>query len=508
MKFYYLILISIISVLLYSCGGASGSSAKCSKDEPNGSCDDGKVCSAGVCISKDEKCSTEFPAGYCEGDNTCQNGVCVNNSVCSESNPNGTCEDSSEFCDEGTCKPLLSKYKIGTISQVIDEDHNLTTEYHVDIMDIRGRHKHRITNDVQSCINEDSCWISPNYKYFLYLIDAGNNNYSLKIVDIPEDFQTNFASSEIVTTKLMGHPYFLNDGKSFIYIDISGQNQMIKRYNMENKSATDIAKFSVVKQGKDGDGNPVDYDHPAVNFTISPDNKTMVFDIMMDYREEKNPSEIWKLDITTQNATPVLIYKFNKHNQDGNGMNWGVISYDNQTLAFISAAGLQHRLHIVNMDGSSLVEDGGDPVGAGEGNPLGKFIGPDYNSCGSIEGTQICDMKSELYFSKDGKFLYFAGKVGKYTDMSPMINLYKFDIQNTNLIQITDANTDLKDHPMQSVAFNMETGNVAYIREQHGYFKNFEAWYLNLNSKEADLGKTQITQTRDLRELKLFFLKQ
>lgn len=506
MKLFYSLLILIVTLFVYSCGGSS--SDKCSKDAPNGSCDNGKTCVQGVCISKSEKCSSQYPNGYCEGDYTCQSGVCVSNNACSETVPNGTCENSSEFCDNGTCKPVITKYKIGAISQVIDENHNLTDVYHFDIMDTNGRHKHRITNDVQSCINKDSCWISPNYKYFLYLIDAGNDNYSLKIVDIPDDFQTNFASSEIVTAKLIGQPYFLNDGKSFIYIEKIGETQMIKKYNMENKSASDIAKFSVVKQGKDKDGNPIDYDHPAVNFTISPDNKTMVFDIMMDYRVENNPSEIWKLDITQKDATPILIYKFNKFNQDGNGMNWGVISQDNKTLAFISAAGLQHRLHIVNMDGSSLDESGGDPVGKGEGNPLGKFIGPDYNSCGNIEGTQICDMKSELYFSKDNKFLYFAGKVGKYTDMSPMINIYKYDIANKNLIQVTDANTDLKDQPFQSVAFNMETGNVIYTIEQHGYFKNFEAWYLDLNSTQADLGKKEITQTRELRELKLFFLKQ
>jgi len=503
MKFFYLLLTFTMAVFIISCGGDSETPA-CSEANPNGSCENSMVCNQGTCVSKDEICSETYPEGYCEGDNVCHAGTCISNKVCSEAVPNGICENSAEYCDSGICKPELNKYKIGAIAELI-EDHNLTKKYHFYIMDITGRKKHQITNEVQSCINKDSCWVSPNYKYFLYLINAGGGVYSLKIVDIPDNFQANFASSEIVTTKMLGTPHFLNDGISFIYIDNTTGQPMIKKYNMLNKSDSDIAKFSVVKQTMEQ--NPTDYDHPAENYVISPDNKTLVFDIIMDYREN-NPSEIWKLDLTNPSETPIMIYKFNKLNQDGNGMNWGVISNDNNTLAFISAAGLQHRLHIVNMDGSSLVEDGGDPVGDTAGNPLGKFIGPDFNSCSNINGIQICDMKSELFYSNDDKTLYFAGKVGKYTDISPKVNLYKYEIENKTLIKITDENTELTDHPMQTVIFNMSTQNVAYTRDEHGFAKNHDAFYLDLNSTETDLGRTQITDTRDLRELKLFFLKR
>jgi hypothetical protein len=507
MKSFYLIFILTTILLTYSCSGSDSNDSPCSASNLNGSCDNGQVCNQGVCVSDAEKCSSQYPNGYCDGGNICQDGTCINKDVCSNSNPNGTCENEAEFCDEGICQTKLKKYKLGTISQTIDENHNLINEFHVDIMDITGRNKHRVTNDVQSCINKDSCWISPNYKYLLYLKDAGNSVYSLNIVDIPDDFNTNFTSSQLITTKLVGQPHFLSDGNSFIYIDNTSGAQMIKKYNMLNKSGSDVAKFSVVKQGQDSEGNPVDYDHPAVNFAVSPDDKTIVFDIIMDYRVENNPTEIWKLDLVNPTNAPVMIYKFNKFNQDGNGLNWAVISQDSQDLAFISGAGLQHRLHLVRMDGSSLVEDGGDPVGAPEGNPLGKYIGPDYNSCSNIEGTQICDMESDLYYSKYGNFLYFAGKVGQYSELSPYINLYKFDILNKNLIKITDENTDFLNAPMQTIIFNIETESAAYTMAQQGYIKNHDASYLDLNSTDADLGNTQITNTRESRELKLFFLK-
>jgi len=359
MKFFYFSMILVVSLFMASCGSTSNN--KCSKDNTNGPCDDDKVCNAGVCEAKGEPCSAQAPEGYCEKEEyVCKSGTCVDARPCSIDAPAGICEDSNKFCDTGVCKDKLSKYKLGAITQtLLKEDgkpYELLNEFHFEVMDVTGRNKRRITNDIESCINKDSCWPSDNYNYFLYLKDVGEGVYSLNIVDVPEDFNTDFTQSELVTTKLIREPVFLKDGKHFIYIENISQTNVvdlrIKKYNMETKTASEIAKFALEREVQNQDGEMVTVNIPANNFLISEDNSILVFDFEEGYN---SPVEIFSLDLNNPTNPPVLFYKYVRQNSSGSGLNVGAISSDNKKLAFITDHDLQHRLHIAHLDTSDLI---------------------------------------------------------------------------------------------------------------------------------------------------------
>jgi len=537
MKFFYFAMVLFISIFLVSCGSPDND---CSKDNLDGDCEGTKVCQAGECKEKSELCSAKYPEGYCEGDFTCKEGVCIDNNICSDEKPTGNCEDTNKFCDKGVCKDKLISYKLGTIIQVIEEINNrpkVTDEYHVEIMDINGRNKRRITNDVQSCINEDSCWLSNNYTSLLYLKEVTEGVYSLNIVDIPEDFNVDFTKSEMVTKKLRGKITFLNDGKHFIYIeDVSPsaeQDLIIKKYDMVNKTSIELAKFSISVNALDDSGNPVidDNGNPVMvnasagKYIVSKDNSTLVFNF--DNPKAYNPPvEIYSLNLNDLNQPPKLFYRYKRANLSGSGLEWASLSSDNKKLVFITDFDLEHRLHIAHLDSSDFIESGllVEAENPKDNIPLGKFIGPTENACANIQGVQFCEMKSNLNFSKDNKFVYFAGRVDGGTELSRLSNIYRFDVANDTLEKVTNESIEghnfknpgdpgyvrnsFQDLPIKTIIFNMDTENAIYTIAEPGSIVNHDAHYINLNSKAKEMDLKTIAKTRNAREVKLFMLKK
>ncbi len=522
MKKLFVFLPILIAAFILNCGGGSSSDDyTCSAEKPSGSCPSGKICNGGVCVSESERCSTEFPLGYCESGFHCESGSCIEDPhACDSQHPTGFCADGL-VCKEGDCVERtadITEYKMGIIGQKIDTNARpnvLLDEYHYYIYDSNGRNQKKLTTETNRCLNEYSCFVSTNIKYFLYFMLNADNTITLKKADIGADYVVNFAAADIVTTKIKGNPVFLSDGKNVIYIDASGQFPWVVKYNMETKAKEQIIKFSTIV--KDQDGNDVEVPIEG-DFIVSHDGSKLVYSIDKGYQSGPGlPIEIHLMDLTTK--TTNKIYEYARVNLSGIGVKFAAINYSLTKVAFISTSDNQHRVHIVSLDGSDFIA-AADQVSTNEETgvttiivELGKYIGPDYNACDSITGVQVCDIMSKLYFSLDDKTLYFAGKTGKWTEISPKVNLYKYVIASKELIKLTDKTKfegetyKYEDYTFLSVVFNPETGHTAYMAAVQGNIKNNESYYLDFNSTESTMGEKQLTNTSDIKELTLQFLK-
>ena len=519
-----ILMISLVTLFLtYSCDDEK--SDKCSKDNLTGVCDGELICNAGECVAKGDPCSASSPEGYCEGGLICEAGKCIDkNNACSAEKPDGYCED-NKICIDGACKSKLSMYRVGFVAQTIDTDSHpsvLLDEFKYYTVDLNGRRKQTLTNDTLTCINEAACWSSPNMKFFLYLVDAGDDTYTLKIAD-NNSGSVDFAHAKVITEKfntMIGVKFLKTN--AFIYLknkiitNSDGKQEMIPfifKYDMDSKTSTELGKFAVEGTVQDQDGNDVAVHFAGNNFILSGDGKYIVFSIDHGYstpQERKLAVEVYKMDLVA--LTPAeKIYEYARVNLSGSGIKYGVITRDNSKVIFITTADLKHRVHVINLDGTSLIDAATqDP----EANPLGEFIGPDINACSDIVGTQICEVLSQLYISKDNKDVYFAGKVEKLTELSVKANLYKFNIENKTLTNIT-LGTALEDNDLHSIVFNMDLNIVTYLTKTKYFVKDNTPWYIDLSDTESideitglkNFGATSIILSKDAKELKVEVLK-
>ncbi len=508
-------LILPILVVLSGCSSDSEDKYTCSPQKMDGTCPENSVCNAGECVSKDVACSPQAVLGYCEIGYHCENGTCmVDPFPCSSSHPTGVCENGFR-CEAGVCiekKADISDYKVGVIGQKIDtttRPHTLLDEFHFYIMDSNGRNVKQLTTEVNKCINEFSCFISEDMRYFLYYVQNNDNSVGLKIANISDDFVVDFSGAAYVTLKISGVPHFIPGSSEMIYIDNSSL-PWVTKYNMADRTSSQLVKFSTIVTDQDGNEFEVPIDGDIL---LTPNGKKLVYSIDKGYQSgEGLPIEIYVLNLESKLSDK--IYEYGRVNLSGIGLNYAGISDDNQKLAFISTADNQHRLHYVSLDGSDLI-----PVASQnpQESPLGTYLGPDYNSCDSIVGTQVCDVTSKLHFSNDGTRLYFSGKIGKWTELSPKVNFYHYTFGTKSLFKITAVanfeNPDslpykFEDAAFGSVVFNPLIGYVAYVLPEAGNIKNNEVSYLNYNSTDLAMEEKVLTKSSDIRELKIWFLRR
>ncbi|MBN2694737.1 PD40 domain-containing protein [bacterium] len=516
-KLHFIITTLILSIFVVLTGCSSGSEDKytCSPEKLDGTCPSDSVCNAGECISKDVACSTQAVLGYCEAGYHCENGTCMEDPFpCSSTHPTGICENGFK-CEEGSCVEKtadISDYKIGVIGQKIDttsRPHQLLDEFHFYLMDSNGRNVKQLTTEANKCINEFSCFISQDMRYFLYYVQNNDNSVGLKIANISDDYIVDFAGAAYITLKISGEPHFINGTSEMIYVD-SSSIPWVTKYNMADRTSSQLVKFSTIVQDQDGNDVEVAIDGDIL---LSPDGKKLVYSIDKGYGSgEGLPIEIYLLNLDSKLTNK--IYEYGRVNLSGIGLKYAGISDNNEKLAFISTADNQHRLHYVSLDGSDLIPVASqDP----ETSPLGVYLGPDYNSCDSIVGTQICDVTSQLFFSNDGRKIYFSGKTGKWTELSPKVNFYHFTFSTNSLFKITaESNFEnpnslpykFEDASFGSVVFNPSVNYVAYVLPEAGNIKNNEVSYLNYNSTDILMEEKVLTKSSDIRELKIWFLKR
>ena len=484
-KSLVVLLISAIMLIFIGCGddNESKKSDKCSKDNLTGKCDGDLVCSAGACVEKGENCSISAPNGYCEGGLTCKAGKCVDTTKeCSSDNPTGFCDDDN-ICIDGECKSKTSLFRLGFVSRKMDTSQHPSVpldEYNYYTVTMNGRKKKLLTDGAVKCLNESSCWSSPNMKYFLYLVKAGENNYTLKLAN-NNNGKVDFASAVTVTENYISGMKFFGD--NLIFLKKKDGFPYIYKYNMSDKTSSEIIKYTIL--GKDKNDKDKEFIGSS-HFLLSPDGTYIVFSVDYGYAspaDSKLAVEVYSVDLTATKPEAKKIYAYARVNLSGSGIKYGAITKDNKKIVIITTADTKHRIHTINLDGSSLI----DPkTQKPKEDPLGEYIGPLHNACTDIVGTQICNIESQFFISKDDKSIYFSGRVGKLTELSLKVNLYKFDIASKTLINLT-VDSRLENTDMQSVVFNTELDRVIYLTKNKTLASDNTPWSIDLNSEERTI---------------------
>ncbi len=345
-------------------------------------------------------------------------------------------------------------------------------------MDTDGKNKHQITDNSHRCINDSSCWVSPDSRYFLYLKTSNNIQFDLYVTSIPSNFKMDYSKEALVAKDVKDFkPYFLKKESSFIYNDYS--NKKLKKYKMDSNTSEDVLK----------------YESSPTNFILTNDDKTLVYDDA--YHLEQDYGEIFKVDLNDTNAQAQVIYRYKGDRANGSRIASMTLSPNGEELGVMTIVNLDYRFQTIAMNGSSYKEDV---------NSLNyKYIGS-TNKCSSLKDFEICKLTSEINYSSDGKSILFAGKTGSYTAEFPKINIFRLNTSNQDIVSLT-KNSKLKDSVMKWIVFNTDAGIMAYVLPKKNDKTNFDAYYSEIFPKEG-LELKKITQTSDSSELRIFFIKK